>query len=131
MLPSTNNLADIKIVEYADTTYKLNTSKERIIGTIDKIEAVKQASYLILNTERYENIIYSWNYGLETKDLVGEDYLYVCSELKRRIPEALCQDDRINSVASFSFNKNREKVLAKFTVHTIYGDIEESKEVEI
>ena len=37
---------------------------------MDETEAVRQAAIKILNTERYENEIYSWNYGIELKDLI-------------------------------------------------------------
>lgn len=112
-------------------TFKLNTDKNVVNIYIDEIEALKQAIYLILNIERFDNLIYSWNYGMETKDLIGEDYSYVCSELKRRIAEALIQDDRINSVDSFLFEKNKNKVRVTFTAHTTYGDIETEKGVDI
>lgn len=41
------------------------------VGKVDGTEADRQAILKILNTERYENEIYSWNYGIETQDLRG------------------------------------------------------------
>lgn len=121
----------IQIVEQPSKTYKLNAEKNRINGVIDELEAVKQAIYLRLNTEKYDYIIYSWNYGVETKDLFGEDITYVYPELQRRITEALTQDDRINSVDAFSYEKVKNKVTLYFTVHTKFGDVESEKEVDI
>ncbi|WP_317115416.1 DUF2634 domain-containing protein, partial [Clostridium neonatale] len=109
----------------------LNANTNRINGTIDELEAVKQAIYLRLNTEKYDYIIYSWNYGVETKDLFGEDITYVYPELQRRITEALTQDDRINSVDAFSYEKVKNKVTLYFTVHTKFGDVDSEKEVDI
>jgi len=131
MLPEIDNNLNIVTQVQPSKTFKLNTDKNIINSYVDEIEALKQTIYLILSIERYENLIYSWNYGMETKDLIGEDYSYVCSELKRRIAEALIQDDRINSVDSFLFEKNKNKVQATFTVHSILGDIETDKEVDI
>lgn len=131
MLPEIDSNLTFEIQEQPSKTFKLNTDKNIINGTINELEAVKQAIYLILNIERYEYLIYSWNYGFETKDLIGEEYSYVCSELKRRIEEALVQDDRINSVDSFSFEKNKGKVHVTFTAHTKFGDTEEGAEVNI
>ena len=37
----------------------------------------------ILNTERYQYIIYSWNYGIELIDLYGQPVSYVIPELKK------------------------------------------------
>lgn len=131
MLPEVDRNLNIVTQIQPSKTFKLNTETNVVNSTIDEIEALKQTIYLILSIERYNNLIYSWNYGVETKDLIGEDYLYVCSELKRRIAEALAQDDRINSVDSFLFEKNKNKVHSTFTVHSIFGDIETDKEVSI
>lgn len=56
---------------------------------------------------------------------------YAMSEMKRRITEALLQDDRIISLSDWEFEPGRKSVRASFVVHTIYGDIEASKEVDI
>ena len=86
--------------------------------------------YKILNTEKYQYLIYSFDYGIELIDLYGEPVSYVCSELKRRITEALIQDDRIESVDNFTFELNEPRTIyAKFLVHTIFGNIEEEKVV--
>ena len=53
------------------------------------------------------------------------------SEAKRRITEALMQDDRITAVDDWSFETGKKWVLAHFTVYTIYGEAEVTKEVEI
>ena len=46
-------------------TFRLNHNSLTITGTIDQIQAVEQAVFLILNVERYQWLIYSWNYGVE------------------------------------------------------------------
>lgn len=104
--------------------------ENQFAGTIDELEAMKQAIYKIINTERYEYIIYSWNYGIELADLFGKPVPFVYAELPRRITEALMQDDRILAVDNFRMSYNKKgDVLAEFTVHTIYGDVDASKGV--
>ena len=44
-------------------TYALDAENGRIRGKVDGLEAVKQAVYLVLSTERFAHLIYSWNYG--------------------------------------------------------------------
>lgn len=110
--------------------YKMNLDSETINGYVDELEAMKQVIYKILNTERYEHQIYSWDYGIELLDLFGMPISYVTSELKRRITEALTQDDRVTSVDSFSFETTRNTIHVTFTVHTEFGDIKAEKEVE-
>lgn len=103
-------------------TYRMRIADERVKSTVDNVDAIAQACYKILNTERYQYVIYSWNYGIELKDLFGKPIPYVYSELPRRIREALLQDDRIASVGDFELSSTGGDVLAKFTVTTTDGD---------
>ena len=134
MTPKTqNNINDFTFQELPSKTYKINQLKDeqRIYGNIDGIEALKQAIYLMLSVERYENIIYSWNYGIELSNLFGKDKYYVMAELERVITEALLIDDRINEVTDFEFDTNKNNVHCTFTVKSIYGDFTEEKTIEV
>lgn len=110
--------------------YKLLYDKDRCVGYVDELEAMKQAIFLMLSVERYDHIIYSWNFGVEFNDLFGKPVYYVASEAKRRIREALLQDDRINEVDSFVVTTRKNKVHVQYTAHTIFGDIVGEREVE-
>lgn len=132
MIPGTTAFLeqDFELEEQPSYTYKMNLANEFIRGYVEGLEAIKQSIYKILNTERYKYIMYSWNYGIELLDLYGEPVSYVCSELKRRIAEALLWDDRIQSVDNFEFNISKKgEILVTFTAHTIFGDVEAKKEV--
>ncbi|MBB6218651.1 hypothetical protein HNQ80_004825 [Anaerosolibacter carboniphilus] len=122
---------DIEIIKQATRTYRLNTDRNRTVGYVDGIDAVKQAIYKILCTDRYRYEIYDWNYGFEISDLLGKPKALVYPELKRRITDALLQDDRITGVDGFSFTSQKSSVTVIFTVHTIFGEIEASREVSI
>ncbi len=123
------NIATTSIVP--NKSYRMKIADEKILGNIDELDAIAQACYKILNTERYQYVIYSWNYGIELQDLFGKPIPYVYSELPRRIKEALIQDDRINSVEDFELSYDKGNVLAKFTVKTNLGNIEMEKGVNI
>jgi hypothetical protein len=112
-------------------TFKMNYDRLTISGTIDQIQAVEQAVFLILNTERYQWLIFSWNYGVELHNLIGKDVEYCIPEIERRIREALLQDDRITAVQDFQFEVNKKKVLTTFTVVSIFGGINTEMVVEI
>lgn len=134
MIPSTNTIlsTDIEIEQQPSLNYRMDFERKTIIGTVDGREAMKQVVFKILNTERYDFIIYSWNYGIELKDLYGEPLSFVCAELIDRITEALVQDDRINSVSDFDFTfPKKGEVLVTFTVHTIFGDVQAERAVNI
>lgn len=133
MIPSTNSVlsTELKVEKQPTKTYKFNIENNTINGFCDNLEAMKQVVYKILNTERYKNIMYSWNYGIELLDLFGEPINYAVSELKRRITEALVQDDRIQSVDNFEYKTDRRTVYLTFVVHTIFGDIQSEKVVNV
>lgn len=134
MIPEIEDLEidDFEMEEEPSKTFKMIREQEVINGYIDEIEAVEQAIYMILNTERYKYIIYSMEYGFESEDLYGEPISYVCPELKRRITEALLQDDRILSVNDFKFDISKKKtVYVTFTVESIFGEIESEKVVNV
>lgn len=132
MIPQNNNddlTVDFEEVIQPSRTYKIDFDKKRIVGYTDGREAVKQFIVKVLATERYDYLIYSWNYGAEIAKLFGEPIPYVYSELKRLITEALTQDDRIESVDAFNFSHVKHKVHVQFTAHTIYGPIDAEREV--
>lgn len=122
---------DVEVEQYATKTYKLNLNSKRVNGWVDGLEAVEQAIYKILNTERYTNLIYSWNYGSELISLIGETKTAIYPELKKRITEALLQDDRVLSVDSFTFATDRKAVSVTFSVCTSEGELEIRKVVNI
>lgn len=133
MIPATVGFLDqdFEVKERPSMTYKMDLDTGQIRGRADGLEAVKQAIYKVLMTERYQYIMYSWNYGIELLDLYGEPVTYVCPELKRRITEALLGDDRIRSVDSFGFEfPKKRKVHVTFTVHTVFGDVQAEREVD-
>lgn len=124
------NLEELE--EMPSYDFGLNTGNNRISGTVEDLEAVKQAIYLILSTERYEHSIYEEDYGVEFNDLIGEDAEWVIPELEMRIKEALMTDDRITDVNNFAFEIPEPKtILVTFTVETTKGTLDMEKEVEI
>ena len=138
MIPSIKILnTEIEETTYHGNTYKIVSENDdeaypsRINGFIDDIESIKQAIYLILSTERYAYLIYSWDYGIELIDLYGKPMSYVMSELPRRIKEALKVDNRIQDVTNFEFERNGKVLHTTFTVVTNVGNIESELEVEI
>lgn len=134
MIPSATAYLDkdFEIVVQPTLTYAMDLTSNRIRGYTTGQEAMRQVIFKILNTERYQSIIYSWNYGIELDDLYGEPVSYVCPELERRITEALTWDDRIENVDGFSFDLSKKGVIrVSFVVHTVFGELEAEKEVNL
>lgn len=130
MLPELNliNQLDEQMTSY---TYNINRNTNRISGYIDDKDAIIQAIYLILQTERYESMIYNWYYGVEFDGLIGKQRDYVASELQRVIREALTEDDRILEVSNFEITYTEDSALIVFLVETNIGDITVEWEVNI
>lgn len=142
MLPNSNLLTTyIDEDVYPTRTYRVrllgnenSTSPvylNKVSGYTDGIDAIKQTIYFILGTERYEYLIYSWDYGIELQDLFGKPMPYVIAEIKRRITEALTMDDRITDVVDFQFERNREVLHVTFLVVSTLGNIPTELEVDI
>lgn len=134
MLPEINTFTEELVeIEYPTNTYQIKHAEDndRIVGYTDDLEAVKQAIYLILNIERYDYLLYSWDYGVELKDLFGKPMSYVMAELPDRIKDALTMDNRITDVIDFEFERNKNKLHTTFTVITIYGNVPSEVEVII
>lgn len=154
MIPNLDILVEeIKEVTYASRTYKVvfrediikqggivnltmrTTSEEggfdRISGYVDDLDAIIQSIYLILSTERYKHIIYSWDYGIELVDLIGQPIPYVMCELPGRVKDALKTDNRIKDVVNFEFEHNKNKLYTTFTVITTVGEINAEMEVAL
>ncbi len=133
MIPTLNDdlQPDFEIRQQPGRTYKMNLQEMRIGGSVDGIEAVKQAIYKILNTQQFQYLIYSWDYGIELTDLFGQSSAFVYSEIENRIREALQEDDRITDVGEFSFESNKRQVLVRFTVFTGEGNVDIEKVVMV
>ena len=132
MIPENGFLPeDFVITEQGSQTFYLDINRNIVYGYTDGQDAMRQAIYLILSTERYQYVIFSRNYGIELLDLYGKQMTYVLPELKRRITEALLQDNRVKSLEGFNFRVGRNAILTTFTAVTVHGDIPIEKAVMI
>ena len=128
MLPNVN--FDSMVSSYEEEqektkTFGLNITDRVLGGMVDGLSALRQSIYLMLSIEADQYIIYPYTYGVNTLDLIGKPSYYVVAILPDRIRETLLRDDRILDVSDFEFDVIGNKVHAKFTIHTIYGDVNE------
>lgn len=123
-------IPNFEIKEPTSETHRMNLTGDHIAGTIGGRAAMEQAIFKVLQTERYEHLIYSWDYGIETMDLYGEPMDYVESEIERRITEALTADSRILNVEEFEYADDKKgNLTVSFTVKTIFGDVKAERSV--
>ncbi|MDQ7096372.1 DUF2634 domain-containing protein [Desulfosporosinus sp. PR] len=131
MIPTGGSISNGVIEETVQPslTWKLDVEKQRIIGSLDGLEAVKQAALKILQTPRFCYLIYTANYGSELETLIGMNQVFVKSEAARMIREALTQDDRITSVENVVITVMGDSLLIEFIVVSTYGEFEMVREV--
>lgn len=104
-----------QLIEFEPTAYPSKT----YLG-LSGLKALELSIDRILKTERYQHIIYSWAYGIETQDLFGMPHDFVELELKSRIEEALLQDDRILAIEDYTYHRGA----VTFRVITSLGDLD-------
>lgn len=105
-------------------TYALDLQSKRILGMIDGQEAIKQAIYKILATERFAYLIYSSDYGSELRNYMHNPITYAKADLPREIVEALLVDDRMTDIDNFTVTiKDSTTLLVDFDVESTAGNI--------
>lgn len=121
---------DTETIAMPGLTYQVDWERGVITGTIDGLDSIRQAVLKILNTERYQYLIYSEDYGTEWQQILGQDHLFVRAEIQRMITEALLQDDRIEQIVDFqTYWTSGEDIRVSFTVQTRYGSFQINEEV--
>ncbi|WP_231588460.1 DUF2634 domain-containing protein [Enterococcus casseliflavus] len=118
------------LAQIPSRTYRLQNG--RIAGWIDELAAMRQAIEKVLHTERFTWLIYTDNYGVELKNLLGEELDLVMAEMERIVREALSVDERIIEIENFQLTQeSRDTLLVSFSVTTIFGSIQMEQEVGI
>ena len=96
----------------------------RINGTVEGQEAVRQAIWHILNTERYAYDMNLPNEGIELQQFIGATFSYFYTKIDQVVEDALLQDDRIINVKVVNKSQPQPR-LAHYDVEvqTVYGVI--------
>lgn len=128
-LPDIGFSTDIIVTAQPSRTWIIDRDTLQVAYMDSGLESVRQAVEIALNVERYKWTIYSANFGSELNGLAGEDEAYITAELPRMVEDALSPDSRIVAVDNYVFTRNGDSMTVTFTVHTVYGDIQEGVEI--
>ena len=104
--------------------YGIDFTKKKLTGKIvEGVEALEVWAYLALQAKRYRWIIYSWYYGEEYSNLIGESYSeeYLYSEVKRYIEECLFENEHITGIEELEVSQVNEKLYIRFKLVTVFG----------
>ncbi len=120
-----NDIEETKLI----TTYKeyeFDFQNNTLAGRIlEGKTALKMWIYKALLTKRYIYPIYSWDYGQDLDELIGQGYEndYIKSEVERRIQECLMIKEHIKGCHSFDINLINDQLQISFTVDTTFGEV--------
>ncbi|UEL47360.1 DUF2634 domain-containing protein [Terrisporobacter hibernicus] len=94
---------------------------------VEGIEALKIWIYKAIKINRYEHEIYSWDYGCEINELIGESIYsrdHIELESQRYIEECLLINPYINSISFDEIRYENGIVKATFQVDSYYGEVD-------
>lgn len=127
MIPksSQQNMEEKKV---ADKTYRLHPGTGRVEGWLEGEESLYQALWKILQTEKYEHLIYSSDYGIAWAGLEGQSDDIWQAELQRRIAQGMEQDLRVDEVTNVEVSRRGDEVEILVEVKQKNGEMLTMKE---
>lgn len=89
-------------------------------------EAVKVWCWKALKTPRYRHDVYSWDYGSEAEDLIGQAFTADVkrSEAIRYVREALLVSPYVTDVGEISVEFAGDRLTVQCSVSTVYGEVD-------
>lgn len=89
-------------------------------------EAVKVWCWKALKTPRYRHDVYSWAYGSEAEDLIGQAFTADVkrSEAIRYVREALLVSPYVTGVGEISVEFAGDRLTVQCSVSTVYGEVD-------
>lgn len=114
--------------------YGIDFQTGRLTGRIvEGIEAIKVWVWNCLHSERYRYALYSWQYGVEYEQYIGETITdeYLQSDCQTETEEALLENTYITGISDFeaALENNGATLHITFTVNTTLGDMEVDTDV--
>lgn len=107
-------------------TYKLDLDNGRIIGYVDKEDAINQAAMKALYTPRFGCYAYDDQYGSEIRSLIGNPDAtreYIEAEMDFILNDTLRVDGRFIGVDDLEMEFDGDEARFTFTADTILGQI--------
>lgn len=113
--------------------YGIDFNTGQLTGKIvEGIEAIKVWVWLCLRTQRFRYPIYSWSYGADMEQYIGQGLTveYLETDLKDEIEEALRVNEYITGIEDYNCIQTGSTVRIQFTVQTTLGSLKETYSLE-
>lgn len=112
--------------------YEIDPKTGKLTGRIiEGTEAIVVWCLLALKSKRYEYPVYSWDFGEEISEMIGNSYEpdLLRSEAKRMVEECLLVNEHITGIKDFEVIQEKDRLHIKFTIETDQGDAEVETDV--
>ena len=99
--------------------------RDGVLIFVDGAEAVIVWAWKALRTPRYQYDIYTWNFGNEAEQLIGQPFTEETkkAEAARFVRECLQVNPYITSVSDVSVSFSDSRMTIAATIKTIYGEV--------
>ena len=114
--------------------YEVDFETGQLTGrTVEGLEAIKVWIWCCLHTQRFRYQIYSWDYGADLEQYVGQTLTdeYLETDLRDEIEDALKVSQYITGIEDYAFERTGSKITVSFSVQTLLGSIEEEYDVNL
>lgn len=113
--------------------YEVDFETGQLTGRIvEGVDAIKVWIWCCLHTQRFRYPIYSWDYGADMEQYVGQGLTaeYMETELRDEIEDALKVNSYITGIEDYSCTHTGSTIDAQFSVVTTFGNIQSSYSLE-
>ena len=125
--------AETVVVQEIPREYGVNFQTGQLTGGIvEGLEAIKVWIWNCLKSERFRYALYSWQYGVEYEQYIGQPISdeYLQSDCQIETEEALLENPYITGISDFEAHLDGTTLHISFTVSTtLGGDLEVSANV--
>lgn len=121
------DVEELEEQEQITDDYEIDFTTGKLTGNmVTGADAVKQWVLLVLATRRYAYMQYSWDYGTELEELVGQNFEkdYIESEVYRMLTDAFSINEEIEGICDLVCDMEKDRLTVSFTLLTLYGEVE-------
>ena len=121
------DVEELEEQEQITDDYEIDFTTGTLTGNmVTGADAVKQWVLLVLATRRYAYMQYSWDYGTELEELVGQNFEkdYIESEVYRMLTDAFSINEEIEGIRDLVCDMEKDRLTVSFTLLTLYGEVE-------
>ncbi len=130
MLPETRNPYGVKSkLKKENRTWQIKDGDvtEKII---DEKEALLQRLQLELETEKFEYSIFSWNYGIKTRDLLGQPPTFIVAKIDFRVENMLKKYEEVTGIKDrLAIEIEPGELILIYELTSVYGTFVVGREV--